>query len=120
VAGLLVSGEPLGHITTKFRLNGIRTGTAVAQDDKRAGHFAGSVIGASHNAAVAYCRVLEQDSFDLGGSDGEALVFDQFFSSIDDVVEPIGVGDRDVSGPVPAVTQNGLGGFGSVPVSGHE
>src|SRR5512142_3125061 len=87
LARTLVVRQSLSDEIHEFFLELVRSGAALAQDDKRAGNLASLVVSARNDSAVTHGGMLHQDGFDLGRRDGKALVLDHLLAAVDDVVE---------------------------------
>jgi len=100
---LLVVGESVGDEVAEFFVERVAGFVTVAEDYERAWNLACIGVGLGDYAAVAHGGMFEKNGFDLGRCDREALVLDHFFSTVEDVVEVIGVSADNVSGIVPTV-----------------
>lgn len=68
------------------------------------------VVVVADDGGVGDAGVGDEEGFEFGGGDLEALVLDQFLDAVDDVEPAVGVGVLDVAGGEPAVGVDHVGG----------
>jgi len=120
LSGLLVMREAICHKRTEFLLQLGVFCESFAQSDEGDWDFTSLIAWASHDPALFYGWMLEQNRFDLRGSYGETLELDHLLAAVHDAIEAFAVASDDVTGPIPAVAQNGGRGGGLSPISQHE